>query len=212
MTASSSLEVTGVAGTVWDYVLLLPPGWVRLPTGAAEGRRAVAALLDRRLRKLPRDEVATGRRIMERELRAQLGEARVAGASEVYAQVDLIHGMPVSAGLTVSRQQVRVRPEALVSGLGAVLATSEGVVESGPVLLESGLPALRRVRRFQHVVAEGTPPQEQTTVEWVVSLPDCDDLLVLAFATSTPQVADALVMLFDAVAQSLEIMLRPDGG
>lgn len=210
MTAPSGVVMAGVAGTVWDYVLLLPPGWVRLPTSATEGRRAVAALLDRRLRRLPRDEVATGRRIMERELRAQLSQARLAGASEVYAQVDLIRGMPVSAGLIVSRQSVRVRDDALVTGLGAVLGSSEGVVESGPVRLESGLPALRRVRRFQHVVAEGTPPQEQTTVDWVVSLPDSDDLLVLAFATSTPQVADALVMLFDAVAQSLELSLRPD--
>ena len=209
MTRSTGVEVTGGAGTVWDYVLLLPPGWVGLPTGAAEARRAVAALLDRRLRKLPRDEVATGRRIMERQLRAQLGEARVAGASEVYAQVDLIRGMPVSAGLTVSRQQVRAQDKALLSGLGAVLGTAEGVVESGPVALDIGLVALRRVRRFQHVAAEGTPPQEQTTVEWVVPLPDCDDLLVLAFATSTPQVAEALVMLFDAVAQSLEIAPRP---
>lgn len=207
MTASADLAVAGTAGTQWDWVLLLPPGWVGLPTAAAEGRRAVAALLDRRLRHLPRDTIASGRRMMERELRAHLAEARVAGASDVYTQVDLVQGMPVSAGLTVSKLRMDADDGTLLEGLTVVLGRAEGVVESG-VATAGGLPALRRRRHFLRPLADGMEPQPQTAVDWVVSLPDSEEVLVLAFATSTEQVADALVALFDAIACSLEITPR----
>lgn len=204
----TDVEVGGAAGAQWDWVLLLPPGWVRLPTAAGEARRAVKALLDRRLKRLPRDQIASGRRAMERELRQQLAEARDAGARDVYAQVELIRGMPVSAGLTVSRLRVAADDETLLRGLTAVLGAAGDVVESGTAVA-GGLPALRRRRRFRRALADGAPALPLTAVDWVVSLPDSDEVLVLAFATATEQVADALVALFDAIAQSLEIAPRP---
>lgn len=205
--SAHSCGVTGAVGTQWDWVLLLPPGWIRLPTAAAEGRRAVRALLDRRLRHLPRDEIAAGRRTMERELREYLAEARDAGASDVYAQFDLIQGMPVSAGLTVARVSIAGDDQTLLQALTAVLGAAGDVIESGPTSA-GGLPALRRRRRFVRALADGSPPLPQTAVDWVIPLPDSDDVLVLAFATSTDQVADALVTLFDAIAESLEITPR----
>ena len=109
---SEPLRATGPATTRWDWTLLLPPGWIHLPTGVAEGRRAVKALLDRRLRHLPRDEIARGRRVLERELRAALSDARQAGAGDVWTQVDLAGtlelaptepGSPARAPLSPSR-------------------------------------------------------------------------------------------------------------
>ena len=204
----TDIGVSGTAGAQWDWVLLLPPGWVRLPTAAAEARRAVRSLVGRRLRHLPRDQIAAGRRVLERELRQQLAEARDAGASDVYAQVDLIRGMPVSAGLTVSLLQVAGDGDTLLRGLTAVLGAAGDVVESGTAAA-GDLPALRRRRRFRRSLSDGAPALTHTAVDWVVSLPDGDDVLVLAFATATEQVADALVALFDAIAQSLEIAPRP---
>lgn len=205
--AGTDVPISGSAGTCWDWVLLLPPGWVRMPTAAAAGRRAVAAMLDRRLRHLPRDQIAGGRRRLEQELRQQLAAARASGASEVYAQVDLVHGMPVSAGLTVGRLQVGGDDESLMKGLTALLGAAGDVVACEPATV-GGVPALRRRRRFLRAVADGTPALPQTAVDWVVPLPDSDDVLVLAFATSTEQIADALVALFDAIAMSLELTPR----
>lgn len=201
-------RASGPAGGDWDWVLLLPPGWVRLPTAAPGARRAVAALLDRRLRHLPRDEIASGRRKLEHELRAMLAEARAAGASDVYTQVDLISGMPVSAALTVARLQVTADDATLMEGLTRVLGASGDVVETDG-RKAGGLPALRRRRHFTRAVAAGLDPQPQTGVDWLVSLPDCDDVLVLSFVTSTHQVREELVTLFDAVAGSLEVVRRP---
>ena len=207
---SEPLRATGPATTHWDWTLLLPPGWVHLPTGVAEGRRAVTALLDRRLRHLPRDEIARGRRVLERELRAALSDARQAGAGDVWTQVDLVAGMPVTAGLLVARLQVAADDETLLDGLTRVLGAAGDVVESGPVLA-GGLPALRRRRRFSRALAEGTSELPQTGVDWPVPLPGSDDVPVLSFATSTWQVADELVQVFDAVAGTLELALTEPG-
>jgi hypothetical protein len=204
----TEVVATGAAGVRWRWTLLLPPGWVRLPTGAAEGRRAVTALLDRRLQHVPRDAVAQSRRAMQAELHRVLEEARQAGASEVYSQMDLVHGLPVSAGLTVSRVQVPADREQVRTGLGGVLGTGEGVVESGGAEV-NGLPALRRRRHLLREPAPGAAPQPHVAVDWVVPLPDGDDVLLLAFATSTTKVAEELVQLFDAIAQSIELEPLP---
>lgn len=202
-------RASGTAGADWDWVLLLPPGWARLPTAAPQARRAVTGLLDRRLRHLPRDEIAQVRRALERELRTSLSEARAAGASDVYMQVDLISGMPVSAALTVARIEVAADEQTLLEGLTRVLGASGDVVESGSGTA-GGLPALRRRRHFQRPLAAGLEPTAQTAVDWLVSLPGANDVLVLSFVTSTAPVADELVVLFDAVARSLEVV-RADG-
>jgi hypothetical protein len=48
-----------------------------------------------------------------------------------------------------------------------------------------------------------------TGLDWVVLLPDGDGVLMLSFGTVTEPVADELVLLFDAMAGSLE--LEPAG-
>lgn len=200
-------RATGTAAPAWDWELLLPPGWVRLPTDAQQARRAVTALLDRRLAHLPRDAVAAGRRTLERELRARLAEARDAGAGDVFAQVDLVAGVPVSAGLTVARLAAPAEDGALLAGLVSVLGRSTDVVQRSAEQC-AGRPALRRRRRFVRAVEDGLPALPQTGVDWVVSLPDSPDVLVLSFATASDPVADELVALFDAVACSLVLVER----
>jgi hypothetical protein len=125
--------------------VLLPPGWVTIPTTPASSRKAIARLLDRMLAGKPRDELVELRIELDRQLRRQVDDAARVGATQVHALAEPVRGYPVSASLVTT--PVRVGdPEQLASALSAVLRTAEGVVEHGHA--EAGEHhALRRVRR-----------------------------------------------------------------
>lgn len=116
-------------------------------------------------------------------------------------------GLPVSAGLTMARLVVPADDAALLPGLASVLGASGDVLESS-VEQCGGQPALRRRRRSVRALEDGGVPLPQTSVDWVVSLPDSDDVLVLAFATVTDPVVEELVALIDAVALTLQLVPR----
>jgi len=203
--------VTGSTGAVlgsWRWRVLLPPGWVKLPADDAErSRAAVRRLVDRQLSHLPRDRTATARRAVSRDLLAQLGDARRAGASEVHTLVELMRGLPVTAGLTVVPVPPQEGGQDLLRALRQVLGDGDGVVSSTTDRL-ADLPAVRRHRRLLAPRREGEParpPEWRTHVDWVVRLPDGDHL-VLAFSTQTEPIAVELVELFDAIAGSLELV------
>ncbi|MCW2616595.1 MAG: hypothetical protein JWN08_3589 [Frankiales bacterium] len=195
----------------WRWHLLMPPGWVRLPADDAERwRRAVARLLDRRQSHLPRDQTATARRALTRELLGQLGDARRAGATEVHTLMELVRGLPVTAGLTVVPLPAEDGQRSLLTALQQVFADSDGRVATEAARI-AGQPALRRHRRVLGPPAEGAPDGAQdwrTHLDWVVELPDGDHL-VLSFATRTGPIAAELVALFDAVAGSLQLVPEP---
>jgi hypothetical protein len=201
--AAAARHARGAAGK-WQWELLVPPGWWRLPVEPAAARAAVRELLDRRLAGRPRDEVAPLRISLDRQLRAALRQARDAGAEQVWTQVELIRGLPVSAALTVAR--VPLPSADVVAELHPLLAGGEHVVESGRAQL-AGLPAMRRRRRWVGPVldAEDAPPVPHTAVDWVLALPDDDDLLVLSFSTLSEPVVEQLVAVFDAVAATLQL-------
>ncbi|HEU0103144.1 MAG TPA: hypothetical protein VFR07_12575 [Mycobacteriales bacterium] len=164
-------------------------------------------LLDRVLAGLPRDRVAPLRIALDRELRSTLRRARDAGAGEVHTQLHLVRGLPVDAALTVSL--LPLDSGELLGGLvGRVLGDAADVVQIGEAAL-AGLPALRRRRRWAEPAAVGADPglptRWSTGVDWVVGLPGGEGVLVLAFATSTEPVVEALVELFDALAATLRL-------
>jgi hypothetical protein len=191
--------------SAWRWTLMLPPGWATLPTESAAGRAAVKRLLDKRMAHLPRDQVAATRIELDRTLRGVLSDARDAGASELHALVDLVRGLPVSASVAVT---VVPLGEGLdPAALAQALAGGEDVVESDGRLL-GDLPALRRRRcsRGPMSVAGSAPvPVTRTTVEWFVPSPDGDEGLLLSFSTMTEPVVEELVLLFDAIAGSLDV-------
>lgn len=115
-----------------------------------------------------------------------------------------MRGLPVSAALTVARLALPSADAA--SALHPLLAGGEHVVESGRAQL-AGLPAMRRRRRWIGPVldGEGAPQVPQTAVDYVVALPDDDDLLVLSFSTLSEPVVEQLVAVFDAVAGTLQL-------
>lgn len=203
MTATEQVEASGgQAG--WRWTLLLPPNWVTLPVEPAAGRAAVKRLLDRQLAALPRDRVATVRRLLESELRNLLGQARDAGVSALHAHLALVRGLPVSASCTVRMLRGGVDDPRLVAEMADVLGADGTVVEIDVRPL-AGLPAIRR-RRHRAMPVEGTGRSTWTTgLDWVVPLPDGEGAVMLCFGTVTEPVADQLVELFDAMAGSLQL-------
>jgi hypothetical protein len=196
-------QASGEAGT-WRWTLLLPPNWVTLPTEVAPGRAAIRRLLDRQMAHLPRDEVVQVRRRLEVELRGLLGQARDAGAGTLHVHCALMRGLPVTASCSVALLHGGVDDPRLVDRLLSTLGTDGGVAEVDVHPL-AGLPAIRR-RRRRTVPVEGTSETASSTgLDWVVPLPDGEGALLLSFSTVTEPVAEELVLLFDAIAQSLEL-------
>ena len=199
-------ELTGVHGltAAWRWELMLPPGWITLPTDREAARGAVKALVGRPLGHLPRDRVATARRQLERELRQLLAQARDAGARSVHAHFGLVRGLPVTATCTVTLVEGGVDDPRLIAQLGAGLAADETVVEIDVRPLV-GLPAIRRRRRRLQPVDGSPKPVVSTGLDWAVPLPDGEGAVLMSLATVTEPVADELVVLFDAIAGSLTL-------
>lgn len=191
---------------VWE--LLLPAGWVTIPTAEPERQQAVKRLLDRTMRGRSRDELAPLRIEIDRSLRAAAARAGEQGARFVHSLFDPVRGVPVSATLVVV--PVTFPPGVdVATALESVLSEGRGVLEHGRVEL-GRLGALRRRRRFETSLSQDDPTQTawQTNVEYVVETAP-DAFLLLTFTTVTDPVADELVGLFDAMASTLRRRGRP---
>ena len=190
-----------------SYALLLPPGWWHVPLETAAARRSVKRLLDDAFARMPRDRVATLRHELEREMRALVARAVDAGSVDLWMLAQPVRGLPVTASLTTTVVPAVGDRAGVAAGLAG-----PGVEQVEPVLLPAG-PAVRRLRRTgplaspppgeaERTLAEATP--EATVVEYLLDVPDARDALLLSFSTTSAPVADALVAVFDAVAESLE--------
>jgi hypothetical protein len=191
-----------------DWRLLLPPTWLTIPTEPEAARAAIARLIDRMLEGKPRDEMIDFRVEFDRMLRRQLADAARAGATHVHALSQPLAGVPVSASLAVTTVTTPGHPDELASALSRVLGDGAGVVEHGYTDAGSH-PALRRVRRVP-VPQDLTLGKEvlATLVDYVVPTSD-RSLLLLTFSTTTRQIEEELVTLFDAIASTLHQGKQP---
>ena len=201
MTERELRTVSGGAG----WTVLLPPEWVTIPTEAEAARPVINRLLDRTFEGKPRDELVHHRIRLDRSLRQQCASAAEVGAAHVHALAEPIRGLPVSATLIGVPLQISADGDFL-DALTEVLGTATGVVEAEETEV-GGLYALRRVRRAPTRLDEDpdSPEVMATHVDYVVALPDAS-MLVLAFTTTTEPVAQHLVMLFDAIASTLQLV------
>lgn len=187
------------------WTVLLPSSWVTLPTDPDAARPVIKRLLDRTFEGKPRDELAPHRIRLDQGLRRQCAAARRMGARHVHALAEPVRGIPVSA--TLVGVPLDLPPDDdLLDALTAVLGAAQGVVEAEEVEV-NGMFALRRLRRAPTRLDEDptSPEVMGTHVEYVVALPD-ETLLVLAFTTTTEPVARELVVLFDAIASTLQVV------
>lgn len=193
------------------WKVLLPPSWITIPTETEAGRLAVARLADRMLEGMPRDEMIGFRVEFDQMMRRQLAQARKAGASHLHALAEPLAGVPVSASLTVAPVKVAGHPDELAPALEAALGTAEGVLETGSARAGRH-PALRRVRRapVPEEIA-GDQARESVCVDYVVPTSE-RSVLLMTFTTLTLEVAEEVVVLFDAIASTLHQETPPPAG
>jgi hypothetical protein len=198
-----------------DYTLLLPPGWARLPTGPAAAA-AVTQLVNRRFGSLPGDKRDLLRRKVRREILTLLDRAQSAGGIEVHLLVDPVRGHAVSAAclasyVTSSRPGRQVSaaellPEIEGGGATVTLVTVGGGTAVRRHYVTDASPGLADLDPATSVndVVDGSGALPRTThVDYIVPVPGSDGHLLLAFSTATNEVAEELVLLFDAMASNL---------
>lgn len=202
-TARPDRSPTVPASAAEGWEILLPRGWVSLPTDPEHSTVALRRVLDRTFRGKSRDELARVRIELDRALREQIDRAREQGAQQVHTLVEPVAGVPITASLVVAEVEVSQDDE-LPTVLRRVMGGATGVVENDRVTV-ADLAGLRRVRRVpQQLPSAGSASASlwTTYVDFVLDL-GRDRLLLLVFSTSTDPVAEELVMLFDSIASSL---------
>lgn len=182
--------------------IVLPQGWVSLPTDPVESPRAIAGLLDAALEGKPRDEMIDLRVEIDRTLREQCRAAHDNGATHLHSLFEPVAGALVSASL-VGRELRVEDTDQLANELLMQFGQAEGIVDIGFVDLgEHG--ALRRVReeKLESLLPDQRRPAETTSLDLVIRL-DQTRFLLLSFATTTAPLRDELLFLFDAMASTL---------
>jgi hypothetical protein len=180
--------MTTAATTPRDFTVLLPPGWARLPLDGSETAQA-AALAAAAVSALPQPQREQARLGLLRMLRATLRDARAAGGIDVLLSLAERDGIPLAASCLVTYLDDDGARMPL-PGLAAVLAARGGAVEAAEIARG---PAVRHRHSGGRV----------TRLDYYLPVPGRPGLLALSFATPVEPLADALVVLFDAITESL---------
>jgi hypothetical protein len=170
-----------------DFTVLLPPGWIRIPLDGREGARA-SALATAKVSVLPEPQRSEEKQRLLQLLRVSLRKAREAGGVDIMLSLAERHGIPLAASCLVS--YVEREDQVPMDKLLAEIAKEDGEVTGVSI---AGCPAVRR--RYM----EGPV----TMVDYLLPMPGKKGLLTLAFATPLEQLAEPLVLLFNAIAESL---------
>jgi hypothetical protein len=170
-----------------DFAVLLPPGWARVPLDGRENARA-AALAAQKTADLAEPQRGQVREKLTRLIRSALRDARSCGGIDIMLSLAERDGVPLAASCLISYvdQGQRVPMDMLtaqLSGKGGDVT----VVQVG------GDAAVRR--RYREI--------GMTKLDYFLPLPGRTGLLIMSFGTPMEPLADAFVLLFDAIAQSL---------
>ncbi|MFF4259031.1 hypothetical protein ACFY1L_48435 [Streptomyces sp. NPDC001663] len=184
------------------FGLITPEDWYRIPLQPQDRREAsVSALIKRQFAGV--DDQPVLRRKAEEQLRGTAQAGVEQGGVVLYLSFLEVGGIPLSASLLVSHLQQKF------DGLDAVAALA-GSGEVGLVTLPAAGRAARLLRRQRTKQSRKLGSEfEDTVVEYFVPVPDRDEVLMLTFSTPLEPIADAMVGLFDAVAETLRWQ-RPD--
>jgi hypothetical protein len=170
-----------------DFTVLLPPGWARIPIDGRESARA-AALAAQKTADLTEPQRSQVREKLARLIRSALRDARSCGGIDIMLSLAERDGVPLAASCLIS--YVDQGQKVPVDMLAAELSASGGNV----TVAQSGGDAA--VRRRYH-------EDGMTKLDYFLPMPGRTGLLVMSFGTPVEPLADAFVLLFDAIAQSL---------
>lgn len=175
-----------------DFAVLLPPGWARIPLDGRESARA-ATLAANKTAGLEEPQRSAVRDKLARMIRQALQDARSAGGIDVLLSLAERDGIPLAASCLIS--YLDKGQEVPLDALAAELSAEDDGAGGSVWLTEAGgCPAVRR-----RYLDDGV-----TRVDYFLPMPGRPTgFLVMAFGTPMEPLADALVTLFDAIAQSL---------
>jgi hypothetical protein len=183
-----------------DFRVVLPPGWVRIPV-TDRSTEAVVALATARARVAPPEQRESVRSGLVTLLGRAVTAARDAGGVDVLLSVDAVEGMPVPASCLVSY----VEPQ----GDDDLPRIAEQLGGPGSDVSVVDLDSGRAVRRQSTRWAEDRGVSVVVTeLSFWTPVPGRGGLLVLTFSTPSPELAPALLPLFDAIAATLRWVTR----
>ena len=191
----------GAARTPRDFAVLLPPGWVRIKLDGSEPV-TVASLVAAKVATVDPAQREGARALLTRTLGSALRDARAAGGLDVLISVAASHGVPIAASCLITYLD-KDGDKVPLDGLLMDLAARGGQVTGTEI---AGGPAIRH--QYEIVPPAASLPDDPvatrvTMVDFFLPLPGRPGLLVLSFSTPVEPLAEALVMLFDAIAESL---------
>jgi hypothetical protein len=196
MTAADTAADAEAAGTAADadnsaaprdFAMMLPPGWVRIPIDGREGARATA-LATAKVSSLPEPQRSAVRERLVRLIKAGLRQAKQAGGVDVLMSLTEWDGTPIAASCLVSyvNQGTPVPLDMLADDLAAQ-GGNASLVEI------AGRPAVRHLH--------SDPPI--TRLDYMMAMRGKPGLLTFAFSTPMEPLAEPLVVLFDAMMETL---------
>lgn len=193
----------GAARTPRDFTVLLPPGWVRIKLDGSEPV-ALARLVAAKVATVDPAQRGEARALLTRTLGSALRDAKAAGGLDVLISVAESHGVPIAASGLITyldKDGEKVPLDGLLMDLAARGGQVTGTeIADGPAIRHQYeiVPPAARLPAGQDPVTTRV-----TMVDFFLPLPGRPGLLVLSFSTPVEPLAEALVMLFDAIAGSL---------
>ncbi|GAA3183346.1 MULTISPECIES: hypothetical protein [Streptomyces] len=191
-----------------DFELLVPDGWVQIPT-TAETARVRARVIDELIRhhlpdSLPRDKAGPYRRMLRKELVAATDDASRQGARSVLLPLEEFNGMKMPGSLVVTVIESGNEDEDAEAMLASLLADAG---DSGTYLEIDGVPAVR----LATVIDTGRLGRKQPAwrVSYYVSHPEAPGVWgLLTYTVLTDGDVDAepvraVMLVFDVIVSSL---------
>jgi hypothetical protein len=170
-----------------DFTVLLPPGWIRLPLDA-RAKATAAAIATAKVAGLTEPQRSQVREQVLKILRLAMRDARQAGGIDIMISLAEREGIPLAATCLVC--YVDQDPASSIDQFAAELVSEGGEVSTPEI---AGHPSVRR-RHLDDIV---------TRVDYHLPIPGGTGMLTFAFSTPMEPLADSLVLLFDAIAESI---------
>jgi hypothetical protein len=190
----------GAAGPpVVEYRLITPQEWYQIPLTPGDRERSVDALVNRQF--TGQDDAAAVKARLRGELLEQAEHAYRNHGVELYLSLQSAGPMTIPASLLVTFLPAGSVPATSLAELAERAAAADPDAEVSIPELPCG-DAVRVRRREEQL--DGAPPEAEPSVavDYYLPVPGADDLLLLSFNTPLPALADALGVLFDAIARS----------